>query len=1061
MRRKLLKIISLTLTTALCAFGLPGAVAQAEGFDVFVSKNEISQYGTGEAIQRALNTARDCSTDSRPCTVTVEAGNYQLGNCLYIYSNTKLVLTGVTLKKSPDRGTNLLHVGVNSESHSAPAGYYYRNISVEGGIFDGNGGTNTVIKAAHGANISFTSTTFQNDAAHLMEVAAIDGLTLKNCRFRNQTIPADSEYTYEAVQVDVLVKQHFNTYRMEDLPCKNISVDGCSFENCPRGIGSHTSINNAPHQNISVKNCTFRNMTSCGIHFEGVRNLTISDNLIDNAPRGIAVYSVHNPNGDGCYKASVAASEGGTTVHVSDSYKTPADAKITICRNMLKRCGEFRDAYAQYECSGISAVGYNVAASNKTINKGDYYLTGVNIYDNDITVRGHGIRFSHVRNCNADNNRIWCYENTHTPANYYGIVANTDSRVGKISNNIIKNAQRNGIFVYESSAGYVSGNAVLKTGNYGITLEKARVNNILGNTIRDTVYYGIHLNGGTADSIACNGISGTGLNPFNFCNSANGGSVSNNVVSYGGNYYCYDATSTAKQGKLYTSDPTKSVKLSAGTLNMNVGEKYTLAKTLTPLNAVTSVIWTSSNNSVASVSYGTVTAKKEGSVDITVKTFNGKTAACRVNVADPVKNPTISLSAASVKLGVGEQYRLAATTAPANSAVSWSSSDPGVVSVANGRLTANGEGTATVTAALSNGTYAFCTVTVLSAPTSIKMNEESVILGAGESFTLSEITNSGSYANAANLSWTVSDGAVVSITNKSGNKAVVKALKTGSADVSVRLYNGMTATARFTVKPAPSSVSLSRTSVTVGEGETVMISESSNPGSYANAANLKWSSSDPYIASVSQSTGNKAVIRGNHSGSATVKIQLYNGKTASCTVRVKPAPESVSVNPPSFKLGLGETLLINETTNQGSYANADNIKWSSANNAIATVTKSAGNKALVRAVSTGTTIITVRLYNGKTASCAVTVKKAPSALSLSDSSATLRKGQSFTISESTDSGSYANAANLKWNSSNTKVATVTKGSGNKAVIKGVNSGTCYVSITLYNGKKASCKVTVK
>ncbi|MGO5082351.1 hypothetical protein ACTQ3L_10210, partial [Oscillospiraceae bacterium LCP25S3_E4] len=74
---------------------------------------------------------------------------------------------------------------------------------------------------------------------------------------------------------------------------------------------------------------------------------------------------------------------------------------------------------------------------------------------------------------------------------------------------------------------------------------------------------------------------------------------------------------------------------------------------------------------------------------------------------------------------------------------------------------------------------------------------------------------------------------------------------------------------------------------------------------------------------------------------------------------------------------------------------------------------------------------------------------------------TLGKGESYTISESTSKGSYANGANLKWTSTNTRVATVQKGSGNKAVVKAVGTGTADVKITLFNGKTATCKVTVK
>ena len=114
------------------------------------------------------------------------------------------------------------------------------------------------------------------------------------------------------------------------------------------------------------------------------------------------------------------------------------------------------------------------------------------------------------------------------------------------------------------------------------------------------------------------------------------------------------------------------------------------------------------------------------------------------------------------------------------------------------------------------------------------------------------------------------------------------------------------------------------------------------------------------------------------------------------------------------------------------------------------------NKATLRATGTGTAYVTIKTYT-----CKLTVYAAPANVKLSATNVTLSKGKTYTISESSPSGTYANAANLKWTSSNTKVATVTKGNANKATIKAVAKGTAYIKITLYNGKTAQCKVTVK
>ena len=91
---------------------------------------------------------------------------------------------------------------------------------------------------------------------------------------------------------------------------------------------------------------------------------------------------------------------------------------------------------------------------------------------------------------------------------------------------------------------------------------------------------------------------------------------------------------------LDVSEPT-SVSLNKTSLTLDVGKSYTLTKTVSPLNAVTSYTWSSSNTSVATVDKnGKVTAKKAGTATITVKTSNGKTATCKVTVNLPAPQIT-------------------------------------------------------------------------------------------------------------------------------------------------------------------------------------------------------------------------------------------------------------------------------------------------------------------------------------------------------------------------------------------------------------------------------------
>lgn len=78
----------------------------------------------------------------------------------------------------------------------------------------------------------------------------------------------------------------------------------------------------------------------------------------------------------------------------------------------------------------------------------------------------------------------------------------------------------------------------------------------------------------------------------------------------------------------------------------------------------------------------------------------------------------IRLNKTSLTLDVGDAATLTAAVQPANATdprVTWSTSDPAVVTVVNGRVTAVASGTAAVTAA-AGGYSAVCTVTVNALP---------------------------------------------------------------------------------------------------------------------------------------------------------------------------------------------------------------------------------------------------------------------------------------------------------------------------------------------------------
>ena len=357
------------------------------------------------------------------------------------------------------------------------------------------------------------------------------------------------------------------------------------------------------------------------------------------------------------------------------------------------------------------------------------------------------------------------------------------------------------------------------------------------------------------------------------------------------------------------------------------------------------------------------------------------------------------------------------------------------------------KGTAAERYAYSNGLNF---VERAAAPAEVRLSRSSLALSVGEAYTLKSTVLPNEAKNKT-CKWYTSRSSVAAVSSTGR----VTARAVGTAVITAKTVNGKKATCKVTVSPVPTGVKISPTALTLGKGESYTLKGKVLPNDAKNKT-CKWYTSRSSVAAVS-STGK---VTAKAVGTAVITAKTVNGKKATCKVTVKTMPTSVKISPTALTLGKGESYTIKENTNSGSYANAANLKWTSTNTRVVTVKKGSGNKAALKAVGTGTASVRVTLYNGRTATCRVTIKKAPASVKISPSSLTLNVGESYTIKENTNSGSYANAANLKWTSTNTRVVTVKKGSGNKAVLKAVSEGTANVKLTLYNGKTAICKVSV-
>ena len=149
------------------------------------------------------------------------------------------------------------------------------------------------------------------------------------------------------------------------------------------------------------------------------------------------------------------------------------------------------------------------------------------------------------------------------------------------------------------------------------------------------------------------------------------------------------------------------ITLSENTLELKAGETFDLHYTIEPENTtVKDVEWSTSNEKVATVNKGTVTATGAGEAEITV-TVSGTdiSATCKVSV-EPVEVEAITLSESQIVVENNRTYTLTAEVLPNNATdktLLWSSSDETVATVEDGIVTAHKVGKCTISVKSANG----------------------------------------------------------------------------------------------------------------------------------------------------------------------------------------------------------------------------------------------------------------------------------------------------------------------------------------------------------------------
>ena len=254
------------------------------------------------------------------------------------------------------------------------------------------------------------------------------------------------------------------------------------------------------------------------------------------------------------------------------------------------------------------------------------------------------------------------------------------------------------------------------------------------------------------------------------------------------------------------------------------------------------------------------------------------------------------------------------------------------------------------------------------------------------------------------------------------------AVKSGNATITANIA-GTQLKCKVTVKNPV--YTLNKSSLTLYTSKSYTLKVTVSPSNYG-IGTIKWTTSNPVIATVSSS----GVVKGIGNGTATISAQIGTQKV-SCKVTVK--NPVYTLNKSSLAIYISQSYTLKVAVSPTSYG-ISKIKWTTSNPAVATVS----SKGVVKGIGKGTATISAQIGTQKV-KCKVTVRN----MTINVTNKTVYVKRTVKLSVLGGTGK------ISWKTSNKKVATVTS----SGVVKGVAPGKAVI-YAIRNGKKLKCNIKV-
>lgn len=332
----------------------------------------------------------------------------------------------------------------------------------------------------------------------------------------------------------------------------------------------------------------------------------------------------------------------------------------------------------------------------------------------------------------------------------------------------------------------------------------------------DRIYYSVNPAGATVSTVT---IASTNTSVLQVV-SNNGNNVRIRTIGPGTAELVFtsDDGNAEKRVQIQVIQPPTSVTISGNTGEvLKQGQTMALTAEVLPANANDrTVTWSSSNNSIATVSdNGIVAQVGDGTVTITA-TANGDpiiTDSISVTVSSeiPISGVTIAPAGGISTLYVGKtagtvQMNAAVQPESASQEVTWASSDTSVATISDsGLVTARGRGTTTITAAsVSGGAKGYYEINVIQLPVSLTISGATTVVEGNEIQLTGTLAPSN--CNNTTINWSTSNTGIATVTTT----GKVRGITAGSAVItaSSAADGTVAATWTVTVQPATFTVTL-------------------------------------------------------------------------------------------------------------------------------------------------------------------------------------------------------------------------------------------------------------